>query len=989
MKAKSILILAIGLLISHPVSVLFAVKPSFQGIGNLQGTSDGRMAISADGLTAVGYRQLESDSYEAFYWTVSSGIIGLGYLPGGNLSTAAGVSADGSVVVGYSTSSLGGQAFRWTEAEGMVGLHDLPGGKFYSTAYDVSADGSVVVGFSGSESAVDYEAFRWTASNGMIGLGDLPGGEYESRAYAVSADGLVVVGYSESDSGEQAFRWTESEGMSGLGYLWLGGFSQAYGISPDGSVVVGRASVSNGAVAFRWTDSEGMVSMGDLPGGSVSGTAYDASTNGSIIVGMSNSFNDFEAFIWDEDNGIRSLQDLLINNYHLDLTGWHLRCAYGISDDGTVIVGSGENPQGQREGWIAVLTELEPAIIYVDDDAAGANDGSSWEDAYNYLQDALTAAWSGDEIRVAQGIYKPDQGAGITTGDREATFQLINGVTLKGGYAGFSEPDPNARDIILYETILSGDLNGNDRDVRNPQDLLDDPCRVENSYHVVNGSDTYADTVLDGFTITAGNADGSYPNNYGGGMYNYRGSPTMANCTFSKNSASSYGGGLAGGGALSNCTFAENLAGRRGGGLSGPRRLVGCTFIGNVAEYAGGMLGGDTLTNCTFIRNSASNSGGAIQSLPATMTTMTGCTFIENTANCGGAVWFTDEDESPTVINCTFIGNLATEIGGGIHLYGKWPTLVECTFSGNCAKRGGAVYYADGSYPRVTNCIFSGNSAEEEGGAMYSEYSGPMLMNCMVTDNSACWGGGIFNKGSGTTLLNCTFAANSGSDGSAIAFDSYLQNWPSNIGVTNCILWDSGNEIWNNDGSTITINYSDVHKGWPGEGNIDVDPCFVCQNSGDYHLLPDSPCIDAGDPSYQYDPNEADLDGRPRVIAGRIDIGAYETPIPAEARILPRTINLASKGNWITCYIWLPDDYDVANIEPNSVLLEGDIQPEQFTVDEQQQVATTTFDREKVQSILNIGDIKLTITCQLTDGTYFEATDIVQVTDKGGWKSDK
>jgi len=70
-------------------------------------------------------------------------------------------------------------------------------------------------------------------------------------------------------------------------------------------------------------------------------------------------------------------------------------------------------------------------IIYVDDDANGVNDGFSWADAFNYLQDALAASQSGDEIRVAQGVYKPDQGAGITPGNREATFQLITGVTLK------------------------------------------------------------------------------------------------------------------------------------------------------------------------------------------------------------------------------------------------------------------------------------------------------------------------------------------------------------------------------------------------------------------------------------------------------------------------------------------------------------------------------------------------------------------------------
>ena len=122
---------------------------------------------------------------------------------------------------------------------------------------------------------------------------------------------------------------------------------------------------------------------------------------------------------------------------------------------------------------MAMVSTAAAQTIYVDADANGLNNGSSWMDAYRYLQDALAAALSGDEIWVAEGIYKPDQGVGITPGDREATFQLKNGVTLKGGYAGLGEPDPNARDIQLYETILSGDLNGNDVDVPDPCDLLD------------------------------------------------------------------------------------------------------------------------------------------------------------------------------------------------------------------------------------------------------------------------------------------------------------------------------------------------------------------------------------------------------------------------------------------------------------------------------------------------------------------------------------
>jgi hypothetical protein len=112
-------------------------------------------------------------------------------------------------------------------------------------------------------------------------------------------------------------------------------------------------------------------------------------------------------------------------------------------------------------------------IIYVDDDANGINDGTSWENAYKFLQDGLADANSAEkpvEVRVAQGIYRPDRSSAEPngTGDREATFQLLNGMVIKGGYAGFGQTDPNARNIDLYETILSGDLDGNDIDVNDP-----------------------------------------------------------------------------------------------------------------------------------------------------------------------------------------------------------------------------------------------------------------------------------------------------------------------------------------------------------------------------------------------------------------------------------------------------------------------------------------------------------------------------------------
>lgn len=130
---------------------------------------------------------------------------GLGDLPGGGIeSYGLGISADGSVVAGYSDGSNGYEAFRWTAAVGLVGLGDLPGGSFYSRAFGVSGDGSTVVGRGWSDNS-QYEAFRWTGA-GMSGLGDLEGGAFVSEAYAASLNGPVVVGYGTTASGLRAFR---------------------------------------------------------------------------------------------------------------------------------------------------------------------------------------------------------------------------------------------------------------------------------------------------------------------------------------------------------------------------------------------------------------------------------------------------------------------------------------------------------------------------------------------------------------------------------------------------------------------------------------------------------------------------------------------------------------------------------------------------------------------------------------------------------------
>lgn len=264
--------------------------------------------------------------------------------------------------------------------------------------------------------------------------------------------------------------------------------------------------------------------------------------------------------------------------------------------------------------------------LYVDDDAAGANDGSSWENAYTFLQDAFTYLKSSGEqveIRVAQGTYKPNQGLlpiippgargrggeispGVWPSDRSnsISFELLNDVAIKGGYAGVGEPDPNIRDIELYETILSGDLNGDDIDVSDPCDLLNEHTRFDNSHHVVVGSDINETAVLDGFVITSGcfMAVSMGPPTGGAGMLISSGSPTLINCTFTCNAVFQVGGGLynlSSSPTLINCTFTRNYAGSGAGMCNFPAwqssqgsnpTLTNCTFYGNWAQEGRAIL---------------------------------------------------------------------------------------------------------------------------------------------------------------------------------------------------------------------------------------------------------------------------------------------------------------------------------------------------------------------------------------------------------------
>jgi len=215
--------------------------------------------------------------------------------------------------------------------------------------------------------------------------------------------------------------------------------------------------------------------------------------------------------------------------------------------------------------------------IYVDGSVGSGGNGSNWGNAYKYLSYALGAAEAGDTIFVAEGTYKP-----TTTGlsnPRTATFQLVNGVTVYGGFPTGGDSFTN-RDPQTYVTTLSGDIG-------------DGGDTADNCYHVVTSDSCDSTTILDGFTITAGNANGSsYPYYCGGGMYNSNSNPTLTDCTFSGNSSDHTGGGIYNSSSnptLTNCTFSGNLAETATAAvmISPARFMAACQSSTTVASRAG------------------------------------------------------------------------------------------------------------------------------------------------------------------------------------------------------------------------------------------------------------------------------------------------------------------------------------------------------------------------------------------------------------------
>ena len=289
--------------------------------------------------------------------------------------------------------------------------------------------------------------------------------------------------------------------------------------------------------------------------------------------------------------------------------------------------------------------------LYVNAAAAPGGDGKSWASAFKYLQDALAnTCGSVTPIWVAKGTYYPDEGGNNLDNDRAATFVMKQDIAIYGGFSG-NETELSQRDWRNNKTILSGDYN-NDDVVTGSGSTLTISGNDENCFSViVNYQNSLTQTsILDGFTITGGNANSFIPHDLGGGMYTYELSPTVANCTFIGNSGS-FGGGL-------DADFSSPT-------------LANCFFIKNYGVYGGGA----------FFYGSSPN--------------LSDCIFEGNRAERGGA--FFNNASSPTIRNSTLTGNAANE-GGGFFDYHSSSTLKNCIIWENT---GGSIFTSS-SIPTIT-----------------------------------------------------------------------------------------------------------------------------------------------------------------------------------------------------------------------------------------------------------------------------------------------
>ncbi|MCK5173705.1 MAG: hypothetical protein KAR47_09960 [Planctomycetes bacterium] len=379
-------------------------------------------------------------------------------------------------------------------------------------------------------------------------------------------------------------------------------------------------------------------------------------------------------------------------------------------------------------------------------------------------------------------------------------------------------------------------------------------------------------------------------------------------------------------------------------------------------EFGSGETSDAAVKGLTVIGGNLSVFGGAVYCYNGSNPTISNCVFKGNQAFFGGAVAVGNNDSRPTITGCTITGNTAGTGGGGLYIIGGSPTVSNCLIAGNFASRGGAIWSQNEGNPVITGCTIAGNAASVWGGAIYC-YNG----SNMEISNSILWG----NVARMYSEVYVKYMAMS-----------------TSMQFSYCDIQGGQDDILVDSGCTL---------GW--SQNVDVDPMFVFAGyvdtlksyvEGDWHLMETSPCIDTGDPGFVAGVSETDIDGNERVSGGLVDIGAdeYLKGIEVDVRIMPKTLNLSSKGNYINCSIAVENGYSIADIDTSTILLHGVVVPESISYDAEEDKLMIKFDRAGTQQLLEgmEGEVSLIVKGKLTNDMDFEGNDTINLIDKGGKK---
>lgn len=483
--------------------------------------------------------------------------------------------------------------------------------------------------------------------------------------------------------------------------------------------------------------------------------------------------------------------------------------------------------------FLLLLGSARAADHYVSLNGTNNPPYTNWPDAATSIQPAVTVATNGETVWVSNGTYTIS-----------STIVITNGINVIGTGG---------------VTIVDG------------------------NYARQCFSISHSNAVLDGFTITRG-----YYTADGGGVIVVQGN--VQNCIISNNNAPKGGGIAIYNGLVRNSTISYNLATNSssgyGGGIYARTGLVdSCTIYSNSALRGGGIYFNNysTAINCRLYGNMATNFGGGAQMLDGVLTL---CFISNNVAyDSGGGVSFY-YSQTPLITNCTLSQNTTVNRGGGLYVQSAVTgTVANCTISGNktlldyyTGGGGGVFIYNSGGI--MQNCIISHNMASNgNGGGVTITLTG-VVQNCLIEYNTSGWNGGgvaVFYRGS---VRNCTIVSNVCATNEGGGFYCY----PGTATVQNTIMYfnrDIGSVLHSNwyalDQTSFSNCCSTPELSGPptnvSGNNTTANPLF----SDDFHLLRDSPCINAG-ANQEWMSAAYDLDGHHRIdIFSRIvDMGCYE-----------------------------------------------------------------------------------------------------------------